>query len=413
MQVGGLLPQWRPGSRVADATNPDPVRPDSAMATLELPLTQDELASLARYASRRRLERSPRYRDVSRLLDRIIGDCEWDLTATSHRSSPRPVPVVAWNIERGKRFDAISGLLRTHPSLSQAELVLLTEVDIGMGRSGNRNVARELAAALGTSYVYVNGYVMLSPGDEGERGHQNQNTLSLHGTALLTRHPVTRIQGVALPEYYDKFHSVETRLGCKHALVCQVELPQGPTTVAVVHLDPFAPPRHRAAQLRRVTDAVGWFGNHRVLLGGDLNTSTYDMGSALGFATNILDKYLRFGFDGVLSQYMTPGEHYERRVFDVLRTAGLEVEGYNDTGLGTMRFDINDPMIASRTRAAVPEFMFRWLRRRLEPLGGVAPMRFDWLAGRGWSPARASVVERPRWNGELASDHDPICVELT
>ena len=54
-----------------------------------------------------------------------------------------------WNLEHGNRFDAIARALETHPALAGADLVTLNEVDLGMARSGNRDVARELAARLG------------------------------------------------------------------------------------------------------------------------------------------------------------------------------------------------------------------------------------------------------------------------
>ena len=349
-------------------------------------------------------------------IERLVGGYEWSLGPTRHGDAAQrpdaPVNAVAWNIERGKRFEAVAGLLRGHPELAGADLVLLTEVDVGMGRSGNRNVAAALARRLGLGYVYVNAHLMLSPGDESERGHGVANALALHGSALLTRFSVLRVQGVALPEYYAKFHTPERRLGHKHAVVCEVALPGGPATVAVVHLDPFAPPRHRMRQLVRVLRVVERFGNPRVLLGGDLNTSTYDLGSRLGLTADLLTKYLRDGFDGTLAHYMTPERRYERHVFRALAAAGLEVDGYNDRTRGTLHYDVADPLTVARTRAKAPGWAVRWLARRLEPYGGVAPLRFDWFAGRGFRPEQAGVVERASFDSVRPSDHNPIRVTL-
>ncbi|MFN2481911.1 MAG: hypothetical protein ABR554_10635, partial [Pyrinomonadaceae bacterium] len=69
------------------------------------------------------------------------------------------VRVAAWNIERGLRLDEIIGTLGSHPRLSRSDVLLLTELDYGMARSGNRFVAREIAEALGMSYAFAPSYI--------------------------------------------------------------------------------------------------------------------------------------------------------------------------------------------------------------------------------------------------------------
>jgi hypothetical protein len=58
------------------------------------------------------------------------------------------IRATAWNIERGKRLPGIIRALKTHPVLRASDLLLLTELDYGMARTGNAHVAREIAAAL-------------------------------------------------------------------------------------------------------------------------------------------------------------------------------------------------------------------------------------------------------------------------
>jgi hypothetical protein len=43
---------------------------------------------------------------------------------------------LAWNIERGNRFDGIVDALKNHRELKDKDLLLLTELDYGMARSG-------------------------------------------------------------------------------------------------------------------------------------------------------------------------------------------------------------------------------------------------------------------------------------
>lgn len=378
------------------------------------------LAHLASIRTRRQLERDPVFLRVRPQLERVLRGFEWDLGPTLGTSlaprRPGVVRALAWNVERGKRFAGLKDALTQGPELRDADLLLLTEVDIGMGRSQNRNVPRELAAALGMGYVFANYHIVLAEGDRGERGHGVANTKALHGCALLTRFPVLRFAAVELQERRDKFHATEKRMGNKRALLCELLLPDGPLTVAVVHLDPFTGPRQRAAQLREVMAQLRAFGGERVLLGGDLNTNTYDLGSGRGLIFNLLYKLTRFGFEGTVAQYMKPEELLERRVFDELRAGGLTVAGYNDTARGTIYYDVYDPELARKALDHLPapvcRPLLRWLERRLAPWDGRVPLRVDWFAGAGLRPRAPQVIERPTAQGRLISDHNPILVDL-
>jgi endonuclease/exonuclease/phosphatase family metal-dependent hydrolase len=358
---------------------------------------------------------SRHYRARRAEIEQVLDGFEWDLDPPWLRPATRasrPVRVVAWNIERGKRFEALLGTLTGNPALADADVLLLNEVDLGMGRSGNRHVARELARALGMRYVFATHHVVLAPGDSSELDHGEPNTLALHGNAILSRFPIASFRATALPERTDKFHALEKRLGEKRTLICDLELPHGRVTVALVHLDPFCDRRHRARQLRRVLTELGRGSAERVLLGGDLNTHTEDFSGSLRATWNGLKKLVRFGFHGAVEQYMTPEVGWERQVFQVLSAGGLEIDGFNDRSRGTIYYDADDPAVVRKALDYVPAAAVRWMRRKLEPWGGRVPMRVDWFAGRNLEPLRAEVVERPEWRGQLVSDHNPIVLEI-
>ena len=380
----------------------------------------DALEHLASIRTRRELERDPVFHRIRPQLERVLRGFEWELGPTlgAPLTPRRPgvVRALAWNVERGKRLAGLKEALQGDPQLREADLLLLTEVDIGMGRSQNHNVPREIAAALGMGYVFANYHIGLSEGDRGERGHGVANTMALHGCALLTRFPVLRFEAVELQERRDKFHAAEKRMGTKRALLCELLLPDGPLTVAVVHLDPFTGPRQRAAQLRQVIEQLRAFGGERVLLGGDLNTNTYDFGSGGGLAVNLLYKLTRCGFAGTVAHYMTPEALFERRVFDELRAGGLRVAGYNDCTRGTLYYDVDDPEMARKAVDYLPgpvgRWIIRWVERRLSPWDGRVPLRLDWFAGTGLRPRAPQVIERPTAQGRPISDHNPILVDL-
>lgn len=371
------------------------------------------LAHLRRIRTRRGLERDPIYQRARAEIDRVLGGFEWDLRACVPRTELGPWRAAAWNVERGKRFDALVGAVESEPLLERADFLLLTELDIGMGRSGNRNIVRELATRLGMGYVFANYHLVLAPGDAAERDHGVANSLALHGGALLSRHPIRSFGAVELPEFTDKFHALEKRLGSKRALLCEVTLPDGPLLIVVVHLDPFAPPHHRARQMRAVIAAIEATGLPRVLLGGDLNTNTYHLGSKIGLAKDVVRKLTRYGFAGTVRHYMTPEQVFERELFEVMRAGGLRCEGFTDPEVGTLHFDLNDPEVRDKSLAYLPTPLLRWLERRLAPWGGTVPMRVDHFAGRGLHPHRAVTIVHPEHHGVRVSDHAALVVECS
>ena len=316
--------------------------------------------------------------------------------------------MVAWNIQRGRRFAELLRALREEPMLAAADVLLLAEVDCGMARSANRHIARELADALGMSYAFGVSYLVLED-DWGESVDGVGNQLALAGTAVLSRAPIEAVENVDVPELRDKFSSSEKRLGKKRALVCRLAGAGAPLTVAACHLDSNASPAGRARQLAAIVAAGERLaGGGALLVGGDLNTTTYDLAGPLALARNLVHKLVITGFDETIRHYMTPERRYERPVFEVLRAHGLAVDGFNDRESGSLHFDINDEYARQKTRRLVGGALTRVLERKLAPWNGRVPARLDWFAGRAVTPVAAATID-PR---PAASDHAAIVVDL-
>ena len=128
------------------------------------------------------------------------------------------VRVVAWNIERGSIFEGIADALENHPELKDKDLYLLTELDYGMARSGNRFVAQELAKKLNLNYAFAPVYIALQKGSGVESDSKGENTKSIHGLAIFSKYPLKNLNTVALPNGKDKMHGKEKRLGYLRAL---------------------------------------------------------------------------------------------------------------------------------------------------------------------------------------------------
>jgi endonuclease/exonuclease/phosphatase family metal-dependent hydrolase len=375
------------------------------------------LARFGEYKTRASLEKDREYKKHRHEIDRLLRGFAWDLDGPAGVSAPRSpegtVRAAAWNIERGKRFDSILGTLQNNSILQQADILFLNEVDLGMGRSQNRDVTKEIAAALQMRYVFANSHLVLSPGDCAEREHGVPNTLSLHGNALLSRYPIRYFEAFGLPEYHDKFKVVEKRLGEKRCLLAELLLPDGPLWVAVVHLDPFCSMKHRAKQLQMILQRLMQLNPTRFLIGGDFNTTTYNLQSKFHIAANLAHKLLLLGFTKTIEQYMSPETIFEKPVFKTLQKFGVEISGFNDRSKGSIYFDVTDPEIKQKTLAYVPKALWNYVETRMEPWNKVIPLRFDWFGGKGVTPTGAYVIERPVFGGQHAADHNPIAVDIS
>jgi endonuclease/exonuclease/phosphatase family metal-dependent hydrolase len=90
----------------------------------------------------------------------------------------RPLTVVTWNIAQGVRYEAIRETL----ALIDADIYLLQEVDMGVKRSGYRQVARDLAHDLNMNWVFA--------GEFQEIGQSRGGVPALTGQAVLSRFPI-------------------------------------------------------------------------------------------------------------------------------------------------------------------------------------------------------------------------------
>jgi endonuclease/exonuclease/phosphatase family metal-dependent hydrolase len=363
---------------------------------------------------RRRAEllRSGLYTEIRDELARVLDGVEEGHAPATDGAPPVAgrLRVAAWNIQRGARLDALRRALAEDATLREADVLLLVEVDCGMGRSGNRNVARELADALGMSYAFGVSYLVLED-DFGENPDGAPNTLALAGTAILARVPIARVENVDLPELRDKFSSSEKRLGKKRALIAELTLADGPLTVAACHLDSTASAAQRARQLDAVLAHADRWGHARRLVGGDFNTSTYDLSSPPALAWNIVHKLLVNGFAGTIEHYLHPEWHYERAVFDTLARHRYILDGFNDAQ-GTLVYNLNDAYAIEKTRQEVGAALTALLRWKLRPWNGVVPARLDWFAGRGLVPLAATAIDARDGAGRPVSDHAAIVVDV-
>lgn len=85
-----------------------------------------------------------------------------------------------------------TSMIETIPELNQPDLIIMSEMDIGMARSGNIHTTRKLAYRLKMNYAWGLEFVELTNGnkEEQEMTRGKENALGLHGNAILSRCPM-------------------------------------------------------------------------------------------------------------------------------------------------------------------------------------------------------------------------------
>src|SRR5262249_7161018 len=105
---------------------------------------------------------------------------------------PDRVKAAHWNIEHGNHYPYVERALRENEELSDADLVFLNEVDLGMARSGNRDVGGDLARALGRHGIWAPLFLETTQGryDDPRMASGQGNEEGLFGLGLLSRWPI-------------------------------------------------------------------------------------------------------------------------------------------------------------------------------------------------------------------------------
>lgn len=274
----------------------------------------------------------------------------------NRRTAPRGFPsteklgeyirVAHWNIQGGIEFEAIKALLsdekaffpllnaeRFEPEsaqreelleqarmLREADIIVLNEVDVGMKRSGYRDVAFELAEAMGMNCAFGVQFIELSPmhisAKSNPANDAERELLELiqvdqgrykgfHGLAILSRFPLENVRVVPFKHQpYDWFKGEkkgpglvekgkrgiartvfleetlrEVRRGGRTTLLADIvdeRFPQGRLTIAATHLENRTKPARRLDQLNELLDVIRDIENP-VVLSGDMNTSSTDL----------------------------------------------------------------------------------------------------------------------------------------
>lgn len=181
------------------------------------------------------------------------------------------VRIAAWNLERGLYPDEAARILQRHG----VTVALLTEMDVGVLRTGQVHTIGRIAAQLGQGYCYGLEFLELVPMEPppGFPRNGNDNAEGFHGNGIVSAHRIDRPVVIRLDEEADWYIAPagrQRRIGNRMAMAATI----GERFVACsVHLENRTDGAGRARQMRRLLDALdGYAEALPVVIGGDLNT---------------------------------------------------------------------------------------------------------------------------------------------
>ncbi|MFS4581977.1 endonuclease/exonuclease/phosphatase family protein [Phaeobacter sp. C3_T13_0] len=275
------------------------------------------------------------------------------------------VSVVAWNVERCLFPEDTA----SHIQPLEPQVVLLSEVDHGMARTGQRHTTEAMAHALGMTYVFGVEFHELDLGGPTEMAfcEDDFNRFGWHGNAILSAVAPERVKLIRLDDHGHWFSSDEVpadpeqpRLGGRMAIAAVLPTDAGPICMVSTHLESNADAAHRHAQFERLLRAIDAFApDMPVLIGGDLNTGNH----------------------------LPPDFDWQREtLFDLARSHGYDWSATPDG-------------ITTRPSLITPH--------------PEREMKLDWFCTRGMRATENRLVSSVDENGRPLSDHDAVWCRVT
>ena len=397
--------------------NSTPTTTEHLVSLLDHDLNQYFL-ELLQFNSIEETQKSTVYQKIKPTVERILNAvvCEnFSDNPKSQIPNPQSVNAVAWNIERGCIFEGILDALKNHDDLKDKDLYLLTELDYGMARSGNRFVAQEIAKELKLNYAFAPVYIALQKVSGVEAMIEGENTTSIHGLAMFSKYPMQNVHAVDLPNGKDKMWGKEKRLGYLRAIVADIEHPAGTFRAVTMHLDAHCSRKHRQKQVQIILDHLDTLPKLPTILGGDWNTSTFN--SQTGTHA-ILGYWWRVCITGIRNtaknHFPHPDRHFERKMFEMVESRGWEYKSLNEYGAGTLHYDMDSIEKNTNLSDWVPAWCFPFIFWAAKQVGGKVSVRLDWFTGKG-----IELAGKPKTIGKLIdkkgvplSDHDAIGLDF-
>ena len=203
-----------------------------------------------------------------------------ELGGTAQREKlPARIGVAAWNVERCLFPEASAA----HLASRGLDVILLSEMDSGMSRTGQCNTTAEMAKAMGCTYAFGVEFFEMGLGGTTERQfcQDDFNRLGWHGNSILSTAPFQKTLLIRLDDAGHWFvpsddytpDPDQPRIGGRMAVAAVIDSEAGPICFVSTHLESNSGAEFRHAQTEVLLDAIDAFApGMPVLIGGDLNT---------------------------------------------------------------------------------------------------------------------------------------------
>ena len=264
------------------------------------------------------------------------------------------VGALVFNIERGVNLAETIDFLKYAEEIRPYDIIFANELDDGMHRSHNQCVVREIAEAVGLNYAWGLEFIELADPEE-PKGY--------HGNAVFSRYPIVWAETFRLPEENNWYFDRQKRIGGRNAIFARIDTGKMEIGAVSMHLENRTDGAGRRRQVRAILDeADRVFGDIPVLMGGDLNTNTFDGRSVP--TIRFLSEHPE-----LLKDQMEHVEEYEPCLQDLL-----------ERGYDWRECSLDRAALAAGER----RLDITGTRRKPLPDGSDMLLRLDWLLPRGF-----------------------------
>jgi endonuclease/exonuclease/phosphatase family metal-dependent hydrolase len=195
---------------------------------------------------------------------------------------PSSLRIVDWNIDRGLQLQGVVDFLAE----TNADVLILQEVDLNARRTHRLNIAEEIARKLQMNYVFGCEFQELVQG--------SKTSPAYHGQATLARWPISNPRLIRFsrqshfwqPRWYlPNMEPFQERLGGRIALVADIEIAGKKLVTYNLHLESRASDQLRLSQVAEVlSDAARQDAQSPVVVAGDFNLDASKTGAASALA---------------------------------------------------------------------------------------------------------------------------------
>lgn len=195
---------------------------------------------------------------------------------------PTSLRIVDWNIDRGQQLQGVIGFLAS----TNADILILQEVDLNARRTHRLNVAEEIARKLQMNYVFGQEFQELVQG--------SKNDPAYHGQATFAKWPISNPRLIRFsrqsnfwrPHWFlPKIEPFQERLGGRIALVTEINIAGSKLLIYNLHLESRAHDELRLAQIEEALfDVARQDPQRSIVIAGDFNLDASKASAASALA---------------------------------------------------------------------------------------------------------------------------------